>query len=266
LILKGAIRYRVGRLTEPQVLLIFRESVTAIRDRVANPRSWVRTSMTRRPNARPRKSRGDDKKAKKRQGARPTRARGRRADYLTPTEVADRLLVAAVTVRLWASKGLLPSVTTLGGHRRFRTEDVEAFAAQHQQAAMGRGQRPSRVLIIDDDPEFSRYLSRSISTRAAGVVVDVANDGFSAGVKCEASRPDVVTLDLQMPDMDGFEVCLMLRRMFGRTKPRIVALTGFASAANTKRIMAAGADSCVSKTASMELLLGALGLPLAADL
>jgi excisionase family DNA binding protein len=216
--------------------------------------------MARRPKARPRKSKVDNNKAGKPPLPAKPPAPARRAEYLTPTEVADRLLVATVTVRLWASKGLLPSVTTLGGHRRFRAEDVEAFAAQHQQVKATRRELPPRVLIIDDDPQFSRYLSGVIADHAAGVVVDVANDGFSAGVKCEAIRPDVVTLDLQMPDMDGFEVCSMLRRMFGRTKPRIVALTGFASAGNVKRILAAGADACLSKTASVEILLRELGL------
>jgi excisionase family DNA binding protein len=216
--------------------------------------------MTRRPKARPRKSKLDNNKAGKgRKPAKPP-GLGRRAEYLTPTEVADRLLVATVTVRLWASKGLLPSVTTLGGHRRFRTEDVEAFAAQHQQVKTTRRELPARVLIIDDDPQFSAYLSGVIATQATDVVVEVANDGFSAGVKCEAIRPDIVTLDIQMPDMDGFEVCAMLRRMFGRTKPRIVALTGFASAGNAKRILAAGADACLSKSTAIDILLREMGL------
>jgi len=88
----------------------------------------------------------------------------------------------------------------------------------------------------------------------------VAHDGLSAGMKCESIRPDIVTLDLQMPDMDGFEVCSMLRSMFGEIKPRIVALTGFASPGNAERIMAAGANACLAKTASAAVLLGELGL------
>jgi excisionase family DNA binding protein len=184
---------------------------------------------------------------------------GRRAEYLTPTEVADRLLVAPVTVRLWANKGLLPSVTTLGGHRRFRVQDVDAFAARHQASA--EPSRALRVLIIDDDREFSRYLAGVISAQKGEVLVEVANDGFSAGVKCQASRPDVVLLDLQMPDMDGFEVCAMLRTMFGRTAPRILALTAFPSAKNVRRILAAGADACLPKRTAIKLLLREMGLP-----
>jgi excisionase family DNA binding protein len=191
-------------------------------------------------------------------------ARVRRDEYLTPTEVADRLLVATVTVRLWASKGLLPSVTTLGGHRRFRAEDVEAFALRHQQGKTGY-RLPSRVLIIDDDRQFSRYLAGLIAKQAPGTLIDIAHDGFSAGVKCQSMRPDVVTLDLQMPDMDGFEVCAMLRKMFGALKPRIVALTGFASPTNVERIIAVGADACLAKTTAAGALLKEMGLANAID-
>ena len=112
----------------------------------------------------------------------------RRDQFLTPTEVADRLLVAPVTVRLWASKGLLRSVTTPGGHRRFRTVDVDAFIAEHQQTHPSKDAPPSRILIIDDDAQFARYLSVLISTRAPGVFVDIALNGFAAGIKCEANN------------------------------------------------------------------------------
>ena len=51
-------------------------------------------------------------------------------DYglLLPSEVAARLRVSPKTVSRWASMGLIPCVVTLGGHHRFRREDVEAIA------------------------------------------------------------------------------------------------------------------------------------------
>jgi CheY-like chemotaxis protein len=67
-------------------------------------------------------------------------------------------------------------------------------------------------------------------------------------------------LDLQMPDMDGFEVCAMLRTMFGRSAPRIVALTAFPSEKNVQRILAAGADACLPKGTAVRELLREMGL------
>ena len=140
----------------------------------------------------------------------PSRSRrpSRREEYLTPNQVADRLLVATVTVRQWASRGLLPSETTPGGHRRFRASDVEAFMARRrqEQEQESRGASPRSLLIIDDDPQFIRFLQALLATRAPSLQVDSALDGFSAGIKCEALRPDIVTLDLEMPEMNGLEV------------------------------------------------------------
>ena len=67
-----------------------------------------------------------------------------------------------------------------------------------------------------------------------------------------------------MPDMDGYEVCTMLRAMFGSTKPRIVALTAFASAGNVERILGAGANACVAKKVGAKVLLREMGLTRAA--
>ena len=51
-------------------------------------------------------------------------------DYLTPGEVAQLLHVSPKTISRWASQGLLPCLVTLGGHRRFRREDVERIERQ----------------------------------------------------------------------------------------------------------------------------------------
>lgn len=182
-----------------------------------------------------------------------------RADLLTPNQVADRLLVAPVTVRLWASRGLLPFETTPGGHRRFREQDVEQFLARRREMQdPHRG--PSRMLIIDDDADYAQSLARMLSLHAPGLHVETAQDGFAAGIKCEALRPDIVTLDLHMPDMNGIEVCRLLRSMFGRERPRIVVLSGLLSEANQRAVLAAGADACVSKSAPAARLLKELGI------
>ncbi|HWL62719.1 MAG TPA: response regulator [Steroidobacteraceae bacterium] len=182
-----------------------------------------------------------------------------RAGLLTPNQVADRLLVAPVTVRLWASRGLLRSEATPGGHRRFREQDVEEFIARRREMQdPDRG--PSRMLIIDDDAEYAQSLARMLALHAPGLHIETAQDGFAAGIKCEALRPDIVTLDLHMPDMNGIEVCRLLRSMFGRERPRIVVLSGLLSEESQRRALEAGADACVSKSAPAATLLQQLGI------
>jgi excisionase family DNA binding protein len=184
----------------------------------------------------------------------------RRAEFLTPTEVADRLLVAPVTVRLWAARGLLPSETTPGGHRRFRTQDVEDFIARRRQMQEQGATTPSRILLIDDDQRYTQALTTVLTARVPGLYVDTAADGFTAGIKCESMRPDVVTLDLHMPGMNGIEVCRLLRSMFGAERPRIVVVSGLLLPESIREAQEAGANSCVEKSAPTETLLRELGI------
>ncbi len=181
--------------------------------------------------------------------------------HLTPNEVAELLMVNPVTVRQWAARGLLRSLTTPGGHRRFLLSDVEEFARSRGTApGSRRSGRPDRVLIVDDDLHLSRLMQELIHQRDANVVTEIAHDGFEAGVKVESFRPHAMVLDLMMPGMDGFEVCRRLRARPTLNHIRIVAVTGFASKENVDRILAAGADACLEKPIDSERLLVELGL------
>lgn len=131
---------------------------------------------------------------------------------------------------------------------------------RQEQDHESRGAAPRSLLIIDDDPQFIRFLQTLLATRVPSLQVDSALDGFIAGIKCEAMRPDIVTLDLEMPEMNGLEVCRQLRAKFGAERPRIVVLSGYLSDQSVAQALEAGASSCVPKSAPPENLLRELGL------
>jgi CheY-like chemotaxis protein len=79
-----------------------------------------------------------------------------------------------------------------------------------------------RVLVVDDDGAI-RELFRTV-LRRANFVVDVAESGAAALRQLEESAPDLVTLDLAMPDMDGFAVIDRLRAL--PSPPPIVVVSG----------------------------------------
>ena len=184
-----------------------------------------------------------------------------RKTHLTPNEVANMLMVNPVTVRQWASRGLLRSTATPGGHRRFLLSDVEEFARSRGSAPdLNADGRPQRVLIVDDDRGISRLVADLIRERAPDVSFEIANDGFEAGAKVESFRPHALALDLMMPGMDGFEVCRRLRARKTLSHVRIVAMTGSYTDENVAKILEAGADACLAKPFDHEEILKALGL------
>src|SRR5437868_972690 len=86
--------------------------------------------------------------------------------HLTPNEVAELLMVNPVTVRQWAARGLLRSLTTPGGHRRFLLRDVEEFARSRGSTPAPRNSgRPERVLIVDDDGQAGLLVAGTIAAR-----------------------------------------------------------------------------------------------------
>lgn len=73
-----------------------------------------------------------------------------------------------------------------------------------------RAQRPIKVLIIDDEPDIVETLAH-LFRNAGGFAVEKAFDGQAGWEKVRTFRPDVVLLDLVMPNTDGWEFCRKLR-------------------------------------------------------
>jgi len=166
--------------------------------------------------------------------------------YLTPAQVAKQLMVSPAAVRIWVEKGELNASTTPGGHRRFLQADVDRFALERGLANKSASSKKLGVLIVDDDIQFAGYLEELLSEFPV-LNVDVANDGFDAGIKVRDMEPDVVILDLMMPSIDGFEVCQRLKSSPITSHIRVIAMTGYPSAENLKKALEAGAEVCLTK-------------------
>jgi excisionase family DNA binding protein len=166
---------------------------------------------------------------------------------LTPNQAAEMLMVSPATVRLWAAKGHLKALTTPGGHRRFRMTDINNFA-QFQGITLNYDEDNTvSILIVDDDVQFSSYLSELLPSFNSRINVKVANDGFEAGKLVHIFKPDMVLMDLMMPTMDGFETCKNLKEDAETKHIRIIGMTGFGSKDNISKILSLGAESCLTK-------------------
>ena len=108
----------------------------------------------------------------------------------------------------------------------------------------------TRVLVVDDEPQLLRALR--INLRARDYEVHVAPTGTEALRIASAHPPDLVVLDLGLPDLDGVEVIHGLR---GWTAVPIIVLSGRTGSSDKVQALDAGADDYVTKPFGMEELL-----------
>ncbi|MEU1199600.1 response regulator transcription factor [Streptomyces sp. NPDC005813] len=111
----------------------------------------------------------------------------------------------------------------------------------------------TRVLVVEDDPQLVRALVINLQARKYGV--DAAPDGVTALRLAAARRPDVVLLDLGLPDMDGVTVIKALR---GWTRVPVLVLSARQRSDEKVAALDAGADDYVTKPFSMDELLARL--------
>jgi two-component system KDP operon response regulator KdpE len=99
-----------------------------------------------------------------------------------------------------------------------------------------------RILVVEDDDETRRALARELGAR--GYVVEEAEDGAAAQRRWEARRPDVVLLDLGLPDIDGLALVTRFRR---EASTPIVILSGRYEEREKVEALERGADDYVTK-------------------
>ena len=118
--------------------------------------------------------------------------------------------------------------------------------------------RGLHVLAVDDEPDHLELTAHML--RIEGATVVTAGNAADALVAARASPPDVLVLDIAMPETDGYELLQLLRRETGATDASLpaVALTGFASASDARRAEAAGFQAHVSKPFDIEGLRAAI--------
>ncbi|MFJ9660579.1 response regulator [Streptomyces griseoflavus] len=111
----------------------------------------------------------------------------------------------------------------------------------------------TRVLVVDDDPAMVRALV--INLKARSYEVDSAHDGAAALRAAAAHHPDVVVLDLGLPDMDGVEV---IRQLRGWSRVPVLVLSARHASDEKVQALDAGADDYVTKPFGMDELLARL--------
>lgn len=102
-----------------------------------------------------------------------------------------------------------------------------------------------KILIVEDSPNFRRILKEMLRDRFPSVVIDEAADGEEALRKLDASAPDLVFMDIELPGKDGIEIARSVRALHGNIK--IVMLTSHSHYIYKEAAFECGADAFFTK-------------------
>ena len=110
-----------------------------------------------------------------------------------------------------------------------------------------------KVLIVDDDPEIIEILNYNLIN--SGFITKSASNGLEAIKKAKRFIPDIILLDVMMPEMDGIEACIKIREIKTLTNTRIIFLSARGEDFTQIAAFDAGADDYISKPVKPKILL-----------
>jgi excisionase family DNA binding protein len=173
------------------------------------------------------------------------------SEWLTLGQAARFLGVAQSTIRKWSDNGRVPAFYTPGGHRRYRRSDLETFLDRS-----GPGGKPKAgplVLLVDDDEKVRELVRVNLEfegykVREAGS----AEEGLSA---IEEAKPDLVLLDVMMPQTDGWEMLKKIQEQYGAGAIPVVMFSGKVDEQALARASASGVQAFVGKPFDLQQLI-----------
>ncbi|MBI3287233.1 MAG: response regulator [Chloroflexi bacterium] len=173
----------------------------------------------------------------------------KRRKALTTGQVAEYCQVRPATVFNWIKAGKVKAYSTPGGHYRVRLEDFRDFLNKYNIPVDEEFFAPTlgRILIVDDDSSVVGFIQDALVKENPEVRFSSAADSFEAGVKLASFQPDVIILDLAMPNLDGLQLCRKIKADSASRGARVLVMTLDADQEVVQRAKEAGADELLSK-------------------
>jgi len=154
---------------------------------------------------------------------------------LTPGEIALYCDVHQRTVSRWIASGQLKGfkLPGRGNYRVVLSDFLEFLHRQKIPVPQSLTEKPS-ILVVDDEAAYRRAIQRTLHN--AGYEVTQASDGFQAGALLLQLKPALMTLDLQMPGLDGFEVLKFIRQQQDLQYLKVLVISGLDTVALQKAL------------------------------
>jgi excisionase family DNA binding protein len=173
----------------------------------------------------------------------------------TTGEAAKICKVSQQTIIRCFDSGQLKGFRVPGSRfRRIPREQLFAFMRDNgiPTDALESGKR--KILVVDDDQDLVDLIVDMLEKDGRFEVKSV-NNGFGAGVMLKEYRPDLIVLDVMLPDINGKQVCQLVRSDKAMDDVRIVCISGMVEADKVEDLKAAGANDFLQKPFEVEALI-----------
>jgi excisionase family DNA binding protein len=146
-------------------------------------------------------------------------------EWLTLGQAAKYLGVAQSTMRKWSDLGRVSAFYTPGGHRRYRRSDLDQFLDRSGPSSTASSStRGPLVLIVDDDERLREYVR--VNLEAEGYFVREAGSAEEALSALGQESPDLILLDVMMPQVDGWETLRRIQEHTGVGAIPVIMFSG----------------------------------------
>jgi excisionase family DNA binding protein len=172
----------------------------------------------------------------------------------TTGEAAKVCKVSQQTIIRCFDSGQLKGFRVPGSRfRRIPRDQLYAFMRENgiPTDALESGKR--KVLIVDDDEELVELI-KEVLEKDGRFEIRSANNGFDAGMLVKEYRPDLIVLDIMLPDINGKEVCQRVRSDKTMDAVKIICISGMVEEDKVADLRAAGADDFLHKPFEIEKL------------
>jgi excisionase family DNA binding protein len=177
-------------------------------------------------------------------------------EILTVSQASKYCKVSPKTIINWIDAGHLKAYKTVGGHRRIKQEDLDQFLKEKGMPLPEepKAEEKKKILVVDDDKIIVETIVQALEEDEFGYEMISANDGFEAGLQVNHFKPDLLILDIMMPDINGYEVCQKLKSVPETQDIKIIVLSAYLDDDAFKKMKEYGADACFSKPLPLEQL------------
>lgn len=172
---------------------------------------------------------------------------------ITPADAARLLNVGVSTVNRWLDLKVLRGRITEDRRYWIEMQDLLDFSNHHGiPLSVHTFSARRSVLLVDDDENFLKLLAATISNHRPDIDVFTTTSGFYAGVLVIRHHPQLILLDIRMPELNGVDVCRILKEDPTMSDICVVAVTGETDSAKVQAIRQAGAADVLFKPVKNE--------------